>query len=62
MKDYYWEKELEDLLSDYLQEDYYGSSADIILFVKKLIDEEKQNAIDERKISEPETKNPINVC
>jgi hypothetical protein len=59
MKDYYWEEELEKLLNDFLQEDYYGSSADIILFVKKLIDAEKENAINKTKTSESNSEKTI---
>ena len=59
MKNYYWEKELEKLLNDFLQEDYYGSSANIILFVKKLIDAEKENAIDKTKTSESNSEKTI---
>jgi hypothetical protein len=46
MKTYYWEKELDKLLSDYLQDEYYGSSADVKLFILKVIEYEK-SAIEE---------------
>ncbi len=39
-KDYWWEKELYDLLAEYHQNDY-ASSADIILFIAKVIEAEK---------------------
>lgn len=59
MKDYYWEEEFRTLLGEVLHDDYANFDT-LVLFVRKLIDEEKQNAIAERKIEEP--KNPINVC
>ena len=40
IKNYWWEKELEDLLHDYAQNDY-TTSADVKLFILKVIEAEK---------------------